>query len=154
MFKNKRIDVGEVRRLVYWRVNAEGWGRHNNAALSPGRECSAPRLFARIVTASRITLCDVEIPCRYHFPPLDKHGLCNGSYQESGLGQRSRYSDSLLAGRSEDRIPVGRDILHPSIPALGPTQPPVQWVPGLSRVKRPGRGVEHPLHLVPTLKEE
>jgi len=27
----------------------------------------------------------------------------------------------------------GRDFPHPSTPALGLTQPPVQWVPGLSR---------------------
>jgi hypothetical protein len=35
----------------------------------------------------------------------------------------------------------GRDFPHSSIPALRPTQPPLQTVPA---VKRPGRDVDHP----------
>jgi hypothetical protein len=45
----------------------------------------------------------------------------------------------------------GRDFPHLSRPALGPTQPPVQWVPGLSTGVKSGRGVTltpHPI-LVP-----
>ena len=47
--------------------------------------------------------------------------------------------------------PGGDEIFRPSRPALGPTQPPVKWVPGLSPRVKCGRGVlltTHPL-LVP-----
>ena len=37
--------------------------------------------------------------------------------------------------------PGGDEFFRPSRPALVPTQPPVQWVPGLSRGVKSGRGV-------------
>ena len=44
----------------------------------------------------------------------------------------------------------GRDFPHLSRPTLGPTQPPVEWVTGLSRGKeRPGRDVDPSPILVP-----
>ena len=48
-----------------------------------------------------------------------------------------------------------RDFRHQSRPALGPTIPPIQWAPGLSRgYSGPGRGVDHPPPLALRLKKE
>ena len=48
----------------------------------------------------------------------------------------------------------GRCFPHPSRESLGPTQPPMQWVPGLPPgVKRPGLVVDQPLPSSAEVKE-
>ena len=52
-----------------------------------------------------------------------------------GVGRDSAVDVATLYGLGGPGIEsrLGRDFPHPSRPALGPTQPPIQWVPGLSR---------------------
>src|SRR5215469_15597602 len=70
-------------------------------------------------------------------------------------GQLSRYSDSLRAGRSGDRIPVGARFSAPV--QTGPGSHPASYKMGTGSlfrgVKRPGRGVEHPSPISTEVKE-
>jgi hypothetical protein len=62
--------------------------------------------------------------------------------------------DSQRAGRCGDRILFGRGFQQWSRPVLGPTQPPVQWVPSLfPGIKRPGHGVDHPSRFSAEVKQ-
>jgi hypothetical protein len=86
----------------------------------------------------------------YVFCPLQSRNLvsliisCN-SIVFLEPGWRSLYSDSLRAGRSGDRIPVGAKFSASVQTGSEPTQPPVQWLPGLSRGKG-GQGVVLTIH--------
>ena len=60
--------------------------------------------------------------------------------RNSVIGIATRYG---LDGRGiESRW--GRDFQRMSRPVLGPTNPPIYWVPEIFRVKWPGCGIDHP----------
>jgi len=74
-----------------------------------------------------VTITDINHTSYRHGGPGSSVGIVTG-YGLDGPGIESRW---------------GRGFPHLSGPTLGPTQRPVQWVPGLYRSKeRPGRGAD------------
>ena len=63
-------------------------------------------------------------------------------------GSRKRFggwdSESLLVGRSRDRIPVGRKFSVPFRPARKATQPPVQGLHGFLGLMQLQHGADYP----------
>ena len=63
-------------------------------------------------------------------------------------GSRKRFggwdSESLLVGRSRDRIPVGRKFSVPFRPARKPTHPRVQGLQGFLGLMQPQHGADYP----------
>jgi len=73
-----------------------------------------------------------------------------------GPGKLSSYSDLLRDGRSGDGILVGGGEFSATA-QTGPGAQPASYTMGTGsfpRVKRPGRGVNHPPHLASRLKKE
>ena len=99
--------------------------------------------LAKLVNIWQNGLISGENITRFKWSP--KHVLSLPSAlnhgRNSSVGIVTRYG--LDGPGIESRC--GRDSSQPSSWALGPTQPPLQWLPGHALgVKRPGRVIDHP----------
>ena len=68
---------------------------------------------------------DLVLPCSREYVPISF--IIIGLDSEVGIATRYGLDGPGIESRWR------RDFPHPSRPALGPTQPPIQWVPGLSQ---------------------
>ena len=104
---------------------------------------STPKNVNSLYVATAYTVAQVRwlisaAPERCHSYQYCPHYI-RGRDSAVGIATRYGLDGSVIESRR------GRDFPPPSKPALGSTQSPIQWVPGLSRGKRPRRGVDHPL---------
>jgi hypothetical protein len=124
----------------------------------PTQRRSKNEMLTKTRVSKRLNVTDYwksEV-CRHETYRQTQHyrqvGKAQSGRQKLVQSVKQNTSDSLRAGLSGDRIPVGgggrgRDFPHLSRPALGPTQPYIQWVPGLSRGES-DRGVALTTHPV------
>ena len=121
--------------LIITCFDREVWCRGNTTDICKQGAWFKPRL----AILPRIYRDGTFIPHRYILRFIIP--LCVG--RDSSVGIATRYGLDGLGIESR----WGRDFPHPSRPALGPTQPLIQWVPGLSR-EQSGRVVALIIHTI------
>jgi hypothetical protein len=77
--------------------------------------------------------CSVQVDDLRWADPPSKESYLKYTYSYINVGRDSAVGIATCYGLDGPRIESrwGRDFSQPSRPALGPTQPPIQWVPGL-----------------------
>jgi len=97
---------------------------------------------------SEVSVTEYKFVVSQVMPPLLKPDVINFCYLLTSLwGQDSSVSIVTPCGLDSSGIECrwGQDFPHPSRLALGPTQPPIEWVPVLfPRGKQLGCGIDHP----------
>jgi len=114
VFRSKRICKGKSKA-----VPLQAWS---------GPEGSRKLRFPDYITTAQDGGKVVSPTDRPRLPPGNAHGthFCCGPGSSVGIA-----TDHELDGPGSN--PGGDEIFRPSRPALGPTQPPIKWVPGFSR---------------------
>jgi hypothetical protein len=120
--------------LSWWKSKVRGgWKPHENLKLRTLKHLTASKQPAETILLESLNEIIFRVWSSGSCGPGSSVGIATG-YGLDGPGIESRW---------------GRDFPHLSRPTLGPIQPPVQCVPGLSRGVESGRGVTltpHPFY--------